>query len=136
MTSACLSTAKKAYTVRNKYKNAPVSIITICSETGVISACLFELQTILCRKQSFVQLIDSRPELTHALDVSLTGCAVLFSCLDDELQNITRNCGDDGDLKFKGKAKALYNHDRLQELLESLHRQQSAIDFLIQLIQL
>ncbi|CZR67753.1 uncharacterized protein PAC_17652 [Phialocephala subalpina] len=168
VTSACLSTARAVYAVRNKYNDAPLSIVTISSETSVISACLSKLQTLLCRKQDFVQLLESRPELTHALDASLTGCAVLFSCLDDELNKIiscgsgwrqscsrwnigfrpnrlitspqltkiTASSSDNGDLSFKGKAKIVWNHDKLRKLLDGLHRQQSAINFLIQLIQL
>ncbi|KAE8446167.1 hypothetical protein EG329_012392 [Mollisiaceae sp. DMI_Dod_QoI] len=136
VTAASLSTAKAVYAIRNKYNNAPLSIVTICSETSIISACLSQLQTILCRNTDIPLLLDSRPELAHALDASLTGCTVLFSCLDEEILKITAHYSEQGDLSFKGKTKAVWNHERLRELLDGLRGQQIAINLLIQLVQL
>jgi hypothetical protein len=110
--------------------------VTICSETTVIAACLSHLQTIVCRKQDFVQVLDSRPELAHALDTALTGCMVLFSCVDEEIRKITADSSQASALSWKGKVKAVWNHERLRDLLDSLRGQQVAINLLIQLVQL
>jgi len=110
--------------------------VTISSETTVISACLSHLQTIICRKQDFVQELDSRPELAHTLDGALTGCMVLFSCLDEEVRKITASSSQTGALAWKGRAKAVWNHERLRDLLDALRGQQIAINLLIQLVQL
>lgn len=110
--------------------------MTICSETTVISACLSHLQTIVCRKQDLVQVLDSRPELAHALDAALTGCMVLFSCLDEETRKITANSSQTGALSWKGKAKVVWNDERLWDLMDGLRGQQVAINLLMQLVQL
>lgn len=103
---------------------------------NVISACLSHLQTILCRKEDFKQELDSRPELANTLDGALIGCMVLFSCLDDEIRKITAHSSQAGNFSWKGKTKIVWAHNRLRDLLDGLRGQQSAINLLIQLVQL
>ncbi|PQE05958.1 camk camkl kin4 kinase protein [Rutstroemia sp. NJR-2017a BBW] len=133
-----LSTAKALSAIRSDYKDAPISIVSICSEAAVISACLSRLQMIVCEKQDLVQTLESMTELNYALDVALTGCVVLFSCLDDEIRNITSDSSPTaaGAIRWKGKAKLVWNHEKLRDLLDGLRGQQVAIDLLIQLVQL
>ncbi|PQE15068.1 Serine threonine kinase (Kin4) protein [Rutstroemia sp. NJR-2017a BVV2] len=108
LTATCLSTAKTLSAIQNDYKDAPISIVSICSEAAVISACLSRLQMIVCEKQT---------ELNYALDVALTGCVVLFSCLADEIRNITSDSSPTaaGAIKWKGKAKLVWNHEKLRD---------------------
>jgi hypothetical protein len=47
---------------------------------------------------------------------------VLFSCLDEEVRKITAS-SQTGALAWKGKAKAVWNHERLRDLLDALHGQ-------------
>lgn len=83
-----------------------------------------------------MQLLDSRPELALTLDAALTGCMVVFSCIDEEIRKITDKYSRADVLSGKGKARAVWNHDRLRDLLDGLRGQQGAINFLIQLVQL
>ncbi|PQE18976.1 hypothetical protein CJF32_00010031 [Rutstroemia sp. NJR-2017a WRK4] len=138
LTATCLSTAKTLSAIQSDYKDAPISIVSICSEAAVISACLSRLQMIVCEKQDLVQTLESRTELNYALDVALTGCVVLFSCLDDEIRNITSDSSltTAGAIKWKGKAKLVWNHEKLRDLLDGLRGQQVAVNLLIQLVQL
>jgi hypothetical protein len=93
---------------------------------------------IVCEKQYLVQVLESGTELNDALDVALTGCVVLFSCLDDEIRNITSDSSPTaaGGIKWKGKAKLVWNHEKLRDLLDGLRGQQATINLLIQLVQL
>jgi hypothetical protein len=93
---------------------------------------------IVCEKQDLVQVLESRAELNFALDVALTGCVVLFSCLDDEIRNITSEASPTtaGAIKWKEKAKVVWNREKLRDLLDGLRGQQVAINLLIQLVQL
>lgn len=135
ITGICLSTAKTLYDIRSKYTDAPTNLVVLCSETTVISASLSYLQAIVCQKQELVQTLDSRPELAHTLDTALIGCMVLFSCLEEETSKITATSSKTGTMSWKGKARVIWNHDKLQELLEGLRGQQLAINLLIQLVQ-
>lgn len=61
---------------------------------------------------------------------------MLFSCLDDEIKNIKADAPSNGLFTRKGKFKAMWNDDRIQELLVGLRGQQTAINLLIQMVQL
>lgn len=113
-----------------------MTITTICCETTVITASLSHVQAIICQKQDFVQLLDSRPELAHAIDASLTGCMIIFSCLDEELRKITEDYSRTNLLSKMGKAKTVWNLERLRDLLDAVRGQQIALNLLIQLVQL
>jgi hypothetical protein len=113
-----------------------MTVVTISSEITVISASLSHLQMIICPKQDFVRTLDSRPELAHTLDTALIGCMVIFSCLDEEIRDITAKISQRGALSWKGKAKVVWDDAKLREMLDSLRGQQNTINFLIQLVQL
>ena len=63
-------------------------IVSITSETTVVSASLSKIQSLLLREPDLPNLLGAIPELIAALDASLTGCMILFSCLDDEMSRI------------------------------------------------
>ncbi|KAF2813324.1 uncharacterized protein BDZ99DRAFT_253794 [Mytilinidion resinicola] len=134
VSSACLSTAKMLYEVRAKYKDAPMYIVSITSETTVISASLSSVQSLLLREPDLPNLLASRPELIAALDAALTGCMVLFSCLDDEMSHITAS-SQPGAISWRSKARMVWNRDKLRELLEALRGLQMSMNMLIQLLQ-
>ena len=114
------------------YKDSPMSLITISLQTTVISNSLSDLQTFVCSKQDFGQTVNPTPELAHSLDTILTGCTVLLSCLDDEIRRITAHSS----ISWIGKLAAIWNHERLRDLLNSLVGQQEALSLLTQLVQL
>lgn len=134
VSAACLSTAKTLYDVRAKYKDAPMYIVSICSETTVISASLSKVQNLLLREPDLPDLLAMRPELIAALDAALTGCMVLFSCLDDEMSRVTP-ASQAGPISWRSKARMVWNRDKLKELLEALRGVQMSMSLLIQLLQ-
>jgi hypothetical protein len=116
------------------YKDAPIYIVSITSETTVISASLSNLQSLLLREPDLPNLLASRPELIAALDASLTGCMVLFSCLDDEMRRINPS-SQAGAISWRSKARLVWNRDKLRELLEALRGLQMSMNMLLQLLQ-
>ena len=125
----CVSVAHSLKELCNKYKDAPITIVAICSETTAISASLAGIQKLLQER-------DLRPEFAGALDTSLTGCAVLFSCLHEEMQRITKGSIQPREFAWKEKMRLVWNQDRLQELLNGLHGQQLAINTITNLLQM
>ena len=111
-------------------------MVAISTEATVISASLSQMQHLILTKQNPEQLLRSRPEIAATLDTSLTGCMVLFSCLDDELREVSRHARGTNSLSWRGKIKTAWKQDKFQELLDGIRGQQTAINTLIQLLQM
>ncbi|KAF4332439.1 GTPase-activating of the rho rac family (LRG1) [Fusarium beomiforme] len=103
----------------------------ICSESTIISIGLSELQMKILRRDDLAQAWASRTEIWTAFETALTGCMVVFSCLEAETRSLrSKNPGVWAKLKF------IWNQDRLKELLVALRGQQSSITFLLKLLEL
>jgi hypothetical protein len=48
--------------------------------------------------------LENRPELQHTFDQALTGCRVVYACLDKEVRDLAQKAGE-GDLKFRDKTR-------------------------------
>jgi hypothetical protein len=110
---------------------------SLCTEVALISASLSQVQSVLEAKPDNQSSEKSliRPEIINAFDVALTGCAVVLSCIDYEIQNIkTVEIGKD--LDWKAKAKALWKEDTMKELTTQLRGQYTAMGILIQTMQM
>jgi len=70
------------------------------------------------------------------LDRSLTGCAVIFSCLDEEIRKVSEPADGHVTLAWKAKARMVWKYDAFKELLDSMRGQQLAITLLLQLLQM
>ncbi|OCK78595.1 hypothetical protein K432DRAFT_406322 [Lepidopterella palustris CBS 459.81] len=127
----CLRTAKDLYDLRSRYSNASITITAIYSESMVISASLSQVQSLLLR-----DALQNKPELHAAFDTALTGCMVVFSCLDEEVRDLATKVEDRNDLNWKDKAKLLWKEDAMRELLVQLRGQQTALTLLIQGLQM
>jgi len=112
-----------------------MTIVSICSETATISVFLSHIQSLLLSRRDLEGILQARQDLAAALDTSLVGCAVLFSCLNEETLRITNGQSEPSIFAFRSKARLLWNHDKLKELLDGLRGQQIAINTLIQLLQ-
>lgn len=110
--------------------------MAISTEAAVISASLSQIQALILTKQNPEQLLRSRPEIAATLDTSLTGCMVLFTCLDEELREVSRYARGNDSLSWRGKVKTVWKQDRFQELLDGLRGHQTAINTLIQILQM
>lgn len=113
-----------------------MTVLSICSETTLISASLSQVQNLVLRKDDLTSLLQARSDLAAALDTALIGCAVLFSCLDDEIERINETAMSPGQFSWKGKVRVLWNNDRLKELLGALRGQLAAINAVVNLLSL
>lgn len=138
ITSTCLTTGKIIYDFSCKYQDAPRNILAISAEATVISASLAQIQALILSKENPEEVLRSRPEIAATLDTSLTGCMVLFSCLDEELRAVSRHVHGQGreGLSWKGKVKTVWKQETFQGLLDGIRGQQLAINTLIQLLQM
>lgn len=129
-------TGKAIYDLSCKYQDAPRNMVAISSEVAVISASLSQIQALILSKQDPEMLLRSRPEIAATLDTALTGCMVLFSCLDEEIRIVSRYALRQHGFSWKGKMRAVWKHETFQELLDGIRGQQMAINTLIQLLQM
>ena len=102
----------------------------------MISASMSQIQAIILSKRNPEMLLRSRPEIAATLDTSLTGCMVVFSCLDEEVREVLRHAGGKARLSWRGRVKTIWKQETFQELLDSMRGQQLAINTLIQLLQM
>jgi len=136
ITATCITTGKTIYDLSCKYQDAPRNLVAFSTEAAVISASLSHIQALILAKPNPEHLLRTRPEIAATLDTSLIGCMVLFSCLDAELQAISKYAREHGNFSWKGKGKAVWKHDTIQDLLFGIGRQQVAMSSLIQLLQI
>jgi hypothetical protein len=134
ISARCLTTAKTVYALRTKFKNAQVTISAIHSESTVIGASLGHLQNLVLKDPETLRSnFASRPELESAFDTALTGCALVYSVLDDEVKKLL---GDDNGSSRAAGLKCVWKEDTMKELLQQIRGQQSALSLLIQGLQL
>ncbi|OIW24754.1 hypothetical protein CONLIGDRAFT_105519 [Coniochaeta ligniaria NRRL 30616] len=131
----CVTVARDLSTLRDKYMHASLTISAICSESAVVNAALCKLQSLFSQPQDegFVQF-QSRPELASACDTALTGCTLLYSCLDDEVQSlrIQAQANATVELTWSQKSKVVWKDSTMKELLQQIRGQTSALSLLLQ----
>jgi hypothetical protein len=126
----CIQSAKQLYDLRSRYKDASVLICAIYSESMVIAASLSQVQNLLQH-----DTLRNKPQLLETFDRALTGCRVVYGCLEEEVRDLVAKAEAD-DLKFKDRAKFLWKEDTFKELLTQIRGQQSALSLLIQGLQM
>jgi len=132
ISSHCIQTAKAISGLRDKYKNAGMMITAIYTELTVVSASLGHIQGLISRDSASLESsLQSRPELRQTFDQALTGCVLIFSVLDDEVQKLY-----EGANKVVGRATYMWKEEAMKELLQQIRGQQSALTLLIQAFQM
>jgi hypothetical protein len=126
----CIKSAKELYDLRSRYKDASVLITAIYSESMVIAASLSQVQNLLQH-----DALQNKPQLLETFDRALTGCRVVYGCLEEEVQELAAKAEDDH-LTRKDRAKFLWKEDTFKELLTQIRGQQSALSLLIQGLQM
>ncbi|KAI4681537.1 hypothetical protein J4E81_009895 [Alternaria sp. BMP 2799] len=125
-----IQSAKELYDLRLKYKDASVLITAIYSESMVIAASLSQVQSLLQH-----DALREKPQLLETFDRALTGCRVVYGCLEEEVRDLRVKAENDN-LKFKDKAKFVFKEETFKELLTQIRGQQSALSLLIQGLQM
>ncbi|UPX12214.1 uncharacterized protein EKO05_0002776 [Ascochyta rabiei] len=126
----CIHSAKELYDLRERYKDASILITAIYSESMVIAASLSQVQNLLQH-----DALLRKPQLLETFDRALTGCRVVYGCLEEEVRDLAEKA-ERSDLKFKDRAKFLWKEDTFKELLTQIRGQQSALSLLIQGLQM
>ncbi|RSL76146.1 hypothetical protein CEP51_010234 [Fusarium floridanum] len=134
LAATCLSTCKKLSDLASNYQDVPMVITMICSETMVINIALSDLQKNILQRQDLSQAWASRTDVLVAFETALTGCMIVFSCLEAETRRLQSQTLNSSGMRVWAKLKFLWNQDRLKELLSALRGQQSSINFLIQVL--
>ena len=100
----------------------------------MISASLGLIYNLILRDPEALRSnFATRPELEGAFDTALTGCALIFSVLDDEVQKLQ----GDGELGVAGKVKIVWKDETMKELLQQIRGQpQNALSLLTQALQM
>jgi hypothetical protein len=114
----CIGAAKKLYDLRPRFQDASLLISAIYSESMVVAASLSQVQNLLQH-----DALLNKPELLDTFDRALTGCRVVYGCLDEEVQELAR----DSDPDALGPKQETF-----KELLTQIRGQQSALSLLIQ----
>lgn len=126
----CIQAAKELYDLRARYKDASVLITAIYSESMVIAASLSQIQNLLHH-----DALQSKPQLLETFDRAITGCRVVYGCLDEEVRDLVLRAENEN-LRFTDRAKFLWKEDTFKELLTQIRGQQSALSLLIQGLQM
>ncbi|RTE81530.1 hypothetical protein BHE90_003933 [Fusarium euwallaceae] len=133
LTGTCLKTSKKLSDLAGNYEDVPVVIAMICSESTLISIALSELQMKILRRDDLSQAWASRTDVLMAFETALTGCMIVFSCLEAETRQLqSQNLFSMG---VWAKIKFMWNQDRLKDLLNALRGQQTSIGFLLKILE-
>ena len=137
VTSKCLTTARALYSLQDKYKSAPVTVVSICAESNVVATSLAKIQQTLLQRRDAESLLRAHHDVSSALDIALTGCSVIYSCLDTEIGKIATTLGGvTQNPSATQKIALLWREEQLKELLDALRGQQIAITMLMQLFQM
>ncbi|KAJ4178871.1 hypothetical protein NW755_012893 [Fusarium falciforme] len=133
LTATCLTTCKKLSDLAGNYEDVPVVIAMICSESTLISIALSELQMKILRRDDLSQAWASRTDVLMAFETALTGCMVVFSCLEAETRQLQSQ--NSSSMGVWAKIRFMWNQDRLKELLNALRGQQTSIGFLLKILE-
>ena len=138
ITIACLKVTKILNGLRPKYIDASATIASICSESTLVSASLSQIQTLLLQKsKEMATQLQTRPEIAATIDTTLTGCAIVFACLEEEVTRLELEAWRGEDQQgWLERARLAWKADGMKELLQSIRGQQGAITLLAQMIQM
>ncbi|KAH7050132.1 hypothetical protein B0J12DRAFT_600185 [Macrophomina phaseolina] len=137
ISSSVFTNAQTLSNLRDRYQNATSTITAICAESSSISAALSQIQGLLLRDVSHLDShFANRPELRETFDTALTGCEVIYACLEEEIQRLSANARDADAMTWRVKCRFIWREDTMRDLLSQLRGQQMALNLLIQMLQL
>ena len=96
----------------------------------MIAASLSQVQSLLER-----DTLRSKPQLYETFDQALTGCRVVYTCLEEEVGKLADKAAGDY-LGRRDRIKYLWKEDTFKELLHQIRGQQSSLSLLIQGLQM
>jgi hypothetical protein len=102
----------------------------------ITSASLSQIQAILRNSTSESEASIGPPELLATFDIALVGCTVVLSCIEDEVKSFGESEPGLTQMSAGQKIKAVWKDGNIKELVAQLRSQQSALNMLIQTLQM
>jgi hypothetical protein len=129
----CLAVTQALSDFQAKCQQASLTIGAICAESAVVNAALSQIQSLLFRQGDRIIIrLNDRPDLASAFDTSLTGCMLLYSCLENEVGNLRAALDQGTGLNWKHKFTAVWKENTMQGLLQQIRGQEIALQLLLQ----
>lgn len=137
LAKTCFSTAKALHNLYEKYRNARSAIGNLHSEIVAIGAGIQFINEIFKRRPKLAhERFDANSDLEQTLSVSLAGCSLVMSCLNEEVERIQKAVDSDGFTGQMGIAQLIWKEDVMKDLLDALRGQHSAVASIVQCFQL
>ncbi len=101
-----------------------------------------QIQSLLEHQDRLVDICHSREDsLPVILEQALTGCMVVYSCLDAETKQMVPSSGagsgpGTSEMGWKARTRLIWRETKLSELLGALRGQQAALNLTLQLLQM
>ena len=131
----CVKVTKYASGLIESYKDAPLAISAIASETYVLSAALSQVENVaLHSPDSLVSRLNGQMSFRTAFDMALNGCTLVLTVLEKDLLAITGGKQPNHIGKLD-RLKVMWDQKRLQELLQQIRGQQTGLNLLISALQ-
>ncbi|KAF2727460.1 hypothetical protein EJ04DRAFT_557379 [Polyplosphaeria fusca] len=132
----CLRSARALHDLCGKYKDASMTINAIYSETMVLSTSLAHIQA-LCTKnpEALRSTLNDQPQVEQTFDQALTGCVLVYSVIDDEVQRLYNGMGKEGMSGAISKSKLLWKEEAMRDVLVQIRGQQTALSLLVAVLQ-
>ena len=137
LTAGCFRAARGLYELREKYKDASMTITAIYTESNVIATSLACIQQLCSKNPEALQsTLREGPELHTRFDEALTGCTLVYSVLENEVERLHSGIHQNGAKSSVEKFKLLWKEEAMQEVLTQIRGQQTALSLLINILQL
>jgi len=136
--AGCVKAMMTLNDLQTRFKKANITIALISSKSALVAAWLSQLQRLCEDPYSyFVRNMANQPDLVAALDTSLTGCTMVYTYLNKELESLSGdiNTGTSSPNVVK-KFKMLWKQDTMSSILQQITHQETAISCLIQCVQM
>jgi hypothetical protein len=139
--SLVLSTTKvvkQCNDFRSKYKIASITLPAIATECHTICIALSQIEALFDRDPNGTSArLNSKAHLRLVFENALTGCAIVVSIIDDEVEKLMKSAQDDvsGQPSRMARVKYVWNEDTMKELLQQARGQQTAIQTLLAALQ-
>ena len=122
------------------YKNAPVTLTSICTECKLIHIALCKIQGLVYESNKVLTArLSSEKSLRDAFDSALTGCRMTVAAVDIETRKIIDSeavsHSGKAEIPFKRKLKYVWKEDLMQSLLDQTRGQMASIQFLVSILQ-
>ena len=120
----------------DRYKNAPVILISIRAECTTIETALSYVDWLVKRDlDHFSSQLHAHTPLAETFDVALTGCAFTFSLLDMELKKLCERGKDQDGYNWKDRMRFMWDEDRVKTILDHMRGLQGAANLVLTALQ-